>query len=293
MKYLVTGGAGFIGSHLTDELIKQGHEVVILDNLSTGKKENINSKAKFVKADITKLEEIKPHFVGIDGVFHTAALPRVQLSIEKPAETNEVNVNGTLNVLIAAKDAGVKRFVYSSSSSIYGNAETIPVRENFKSAPVSPYGLQKYVGEEYTRVFAAVYKMETVSLRYFNVYGPRMSESGAYLSVIRTFLNQKKTGESLTIYGDGEQTRDFTHVRDVVEANLLAMASPKVGKGEAINIGVGKRCSVNYVATLIGGERKYFPARMEIKHNEADNSLAKKLLAWEPKEKLDESIKEL
>ena len=292
-KYLVTGGAGFIGSNLVDELIKLGNEVIVLDNLSTGKKENINPKAKFIKADIRNLEEIRPAFEGIDGVFHLAAMPRVQFSIENPAETNEINVNGVLNVLIASRDAKVKKVVYSASCSVYGNTEVLPTHENIKPNPISPYGLQKYIGEEYCRLFSLIYGLTTVSLRYFNVYGWRMADSGAYLTVIKVFLNQKAAGKPLTITGDGNQTRDFTHIRDVARANILAMQSLNIGKGEAINIGAGKNYSVNQIADLIGGEKKYIEPRIEPKHTLADISLAKKLLNWEPREKLEEAIKEL
>lgn len=292
-KYLVTGGAGFIGSNLTDELIKLGNEVVVLDNLSTGKKENLNPRAKFIKADIRNLEEIRPAFEKIDGVFHVAALPRVQFSIENPVETNEINASGALNVLIASRDAKIKRAVYSASSSVYGNTEVLPTCEDIKPNPMSPYGLQKYIGEEYCRLFSLIYGLETVSLRYFNVYGPRMADSGAYLTVIKVFLNQKAAGEPLTITNDGTQTRDFTHIRDVARANILAMQSPNVGKGETINIGAGKNYSVNQIADLVGGEKKYIEPRIEPKHTLADISLAKKLLNWEPKERLEEAIREL
>lgn len=293
MKYLVTGGAGFIGSNLADTLINQGDKVVIIDNLSTGKKENINSQAEFINADIRNLEEIKPYFNGIDGVFHVAALPRVQLSVEKPIETNDANVNGTLNVLVAAKDAGVKRIVYSASSSAYGNSDVLPLKEDMKPQPMSPYGLQKYIGEEYGRIFNLFYGLEAVSLRYFNVYGPRMASEGAYLTVINNFLMQKARGEAMTITGDGEQTRDFTHVRDIVLANILAMHSDKVGKGEVINIGAGNNYSVNKIAELIGGPVTRIAPRIEPKNTLADNSKAKKLLGWEPKENLEQAIKEL
>ncbi len=295
-KYLVTGGAGFIGSNLVDELIRLGHKVVVLDNLSTGKRSYLNSKAAFIKGDITKLEKIRPVFKNIDGVFHLAALPRVPLSIEKPIKTHDVNVNGTLNVLIAARDAGVKRVVYSASSSAYGETKTLPQREELKPDPMHPYGLQKYIGEEYCRVFSLVYGMETVSLRYFNVYGPRMADTGAYLSVIKTFLQQKMAGEPLTIFGDGAKTRDFTHVRDVVRANILAMQSKKTREGEVINIGSGKNYSINQIANFIGGSKwpkRYLAPRIEAWHSLADISKAKKLLGWTPKEKLEEAIKEL
>ncbi len=293
MKYLVVGGAGFIGSNLVDELIRQRHEVVVLDNLSTGKKSNVNKEAKFIKADITKLTKLRPYFNDIDGVFHLAAIPRVPLSIEKPIETHEANVNGTLNVLMAARDAGVKRVVYSASSSAYGDTKVIPVHEELKPAPMSPYGLQKYIGEEYARIFALLYSMETVSLRYFNVYGPRMADAGSYLSVIKTFLNQRLAKQPLSIIGDGEQTRSFTHVRDVVRANILAMESKKIGKGEVINIGTSKSYSVNQIAKWVGGPRVYLPPRIEPKHSCADITKAKRLLGWIPKVSLEKGVAEL
>ncbi|MBI3684949.1 NAD-dependent epimerase/dehydratase family protein [Candidatus Azambacteria bacterium] len=292
-KYLVTGGAGFIGSNLTDALIAQGHDVLVLDNLSTGKKENINPKATFINADIRRLEQIKPYFVGVDHVFHIAALPRVQLSIENPAETNDVNVNGTLNVLIAAKDAKVERVVYSASSSAYGDAKTMPLSEEMRPNPLSPYGLQKYIGEEYCRLFSLLCGLQTVSLRYFNVYGPRMAGEGAYLTVIKNFLMQKSQGKPMTITGDGEQTRDFTHVRDVVRANISAMESKNVGAGEVINIGAGKNYSMNQIAAFIGGPSVHIAPRVEPRHTLADNSKAKKFLGWTPQENLEEAIKEL
>ena len=291
--YLVTGGAGFIGSNLVDELINQGHRVMIIDNLSTGKKENINQSAQFINADIRNLEEIKPYFNGADGVFHVAALPRVQLSIENPVESNYINVNGTINVLVAAKDAKVKRVVYSASSSAYGNSEILPLKEDMMPCAMSPYGLQKYIGEEYCRIFSLLYGLETVNLRYFNAYGPRMADTGAYLTVIKNFLMQKARGEAMTITGDGEQTRDFTHVRDIVRANIKAMDSQKAGKGESINIGAGKNHSVNQIAAIIGGSYSHIPPRVEPKHTLADISKAKELLDWEPQEDLEEAIKDL
>ncbi len=289
-KTLVTGGAGFIGSNLVDELINQGNEVLVLDNLSTGKKENINPKAKFVQADITNLDEIKPHFVGIDYVFHLAALPRVQWSIENPIESHNANINGTLNVLLAARDAKVKRFIYSASSSAYGDTQTLPLRENFLPMPMSPYGLHKYVGEHYAHLFSLLYGLETVSLRYFNVYGPRMAFEGAYVTVIAVFLRQKKEGKKMTIWGDGTQTRDFTFVSDVVSANISASQSTKVGKGEVINIGAGNNYSVNEIAKRLGGDKENLSPKIEPHDTLADNSKAKELLGWTPYISLKEGI---
>lgn len=294
-KILTTGGAGFIGSNLVDKLIEKDHEVLVIDNLSTGKKENLNPKAKFFNLDLRDFEKIKPIFKGVDFVFHLAALPRVPLSVAKPRETNEMNITATLNTLVAAKDAKVKKFIYSSSSSIYGVGNDLPLKESMTVLPISPYALQKYVGELYCRIFSSnLYNLPTVSLRYFNVYGQRQPEEGSYVPVIGLFLTQKKKELPLTITEDGEQTRDFTHVSDVVNANILAMESDKVGKGEAINIGAGRNCTVNKIAELVGGETKYIPARPgDIRDTLADISLAKELLGWEPKITLEEGINQL
>ncbi len=292
-KVVVIGGAGFIGSHLTDALVKSGYEVHVIDNLTGGKHENINPKAVFHNSDIRQIEIIKPIIKGAKFVFHLAALPRVQYSIEHPVETNEVNVGGTLNVLIAAKEGGVKRVIYSASSSAYGDQKTLPLTETMSPNPKSPYGLQKYIGELYCKVWSAVHNLETVSLRYFNVYGPRMNPNGAYALAIGKFLKQRKAGDSLTIWGDGTQTRDFTHVRDVVRANLLAAESKKVGKGEVLNIGAGRNFSVNQLAKLIGGSVVHEPPRIEPHDTLADNSLARKLLGWKPEVTLEEGIAEL
>ncbi len=292
-KYIVTGGAGFIGSNLVDALVDAGHEVYVIDNLSGGKKENINPKAIFHEADIRNLEQIKPLFKGIDGVFHLAALPRVQYSIEHPTETNEVNINGTQNILLVAKEVGVKRIVYSASSAAYGEKVVMPLVETMLPEPKSPYGLQKYVGEHLMRLWSEIFGIETVSLRYFNVYGPRHSSEGAYALVIARFLKQKKDGEKMTITGDGLQTRDFTHVRDVVRANILAMESQNVGKGEVMNIGGGKSFSVLEIAKMIGGEYEFVPPRIEPRNTLADTTLAKKLLGWEPKEDFEKALEEL
>lgn len=293
IKVVVTGGAGFIGSHLVDELISRGFDVHIIDNLSNGLPDNVNKEANFFKEDIRNFEAIKKIIEGAQYVFHTAALPRVQYSIENPLETHDVNVNGTVNLLVAAKDAGVKKIIYSASSSAYGNQETMPLREDMVANPLSPYGLQKHIGELKCRVFSKIYGIPTVSLRYFNVYGPRFRADGAYALVIGKFLKQKKEGVPLTIVPDGEQTRDFTHVRDIVMANILAMESEKVGKGEVINIGAGRNWSVNKVAELIGGPVEFCEPRLEPKHTLADNFRARELLGWEPKVSLEEGIEEL
>ncbi len=294
MKYIVTGGAGFIGSNLVDALILAGQEVHIIDNLSGGKKENLNTKAIFHEADIRNLEEIKALFNGMDGVFHLAAYPSVQYSIEHPVETNEINVNGTMNVLLASKEAGVKKIVYSASGgSVYGDQEKFPVDETMLPRPKSPYGLQKYIGEHLCRLWSEIHALPTVSLRYFNVYGPRQSDKGAYASVIPIFLRQRKNGEELTITGDGLQTRDYVHVRDVVRANILAMENGKFVKGETINIAGGVPRSVLEIAKMVGGSHKFIPARIEPRRSLADISLAKKLLGWTPSENFEKGVEEL
>jgi UDP-glucose 4-epimerase len=248
---VVTGGAGFIGSHLVDVLIKEGYSVVVIDNLTTGKKSQVNKEARFIKADIRNLRKIKPYFRGADLVFHLAARTRIQPSIKDPLATFEHNVMGTLNILLAARDAKVKRVIYSASSSSYGDQETLPLYEEMVPRFKNPYSLSKYVGEELCRLFTNLYGLETVSLRYFNVYGPRQLTSGAYATVVGIFLEQLKKGKPLTIVGDGTIRRDFTHVFDVVKANILAAHSSKVGKGEVINIGTGKNYSINEVAAMI------------------------------------------
>jgi len=292
-KYLVVGGAGFIGSHLANKLIDLKHNVIVLDNLSTGKKENVNLKAKFVKADIRKLKQIIPHFKNIDGVFLLAALPQVEYSISHPSESNENNLNGTLNVLIASQKAKIKRIVYSSSSAIYGNPKKIPTKETSNINPLSPYALQKYVSEEYCRLFSLIHNLETVSLRYFNVYGSRMNNKGAYVNVISVFTNQLAKKQPLTITGDGKQTRDFVHISDVVKANILAMNSKKIKQGEVINIGSGKNYSINKIASIFSNKIKYIACRLEPYKTLADISLAKNLLNWQPKVKLKQGIKKL
>jgi len=293
-KIIVTGGAGFIGSHLVDALIKKGHDVLVLDNLSTGKKENINPQAEFFEVDLRDFNKIRPLFDDVDFVFHEAALPRIPLSIEKPKETNDINIGGTINVLVAAKEAGVKKFIYASSSSALGGNAKLPMRENDVCQPLNPYALQKYVGELYCKIFSDIYKLPTVSLRYFNVYGPRQPREGSYVPVIGIFLTQKKQGKPLTITGDGEQTRDFTEISDVVRANILAMESNKVGRGEVINIGAGKNYSINEIAKMIGGEITSIPLPPgEMRDTLADISRAKELLGWEPRVSLEEGIKKL
>jgi len=285
MKYLVTGGAGFIGSNLTDLLIEEGHNVIVIDNLSTGKVENVNEKADLVICDLSHSSyspTLKNTIKDVDGVFHLAAAARVQPSIEDPVSYNKSNVDSTLNVLKAASDNGIKRVVYSASSSAYGNADITPTPESHPTDPMSPYGLQKLIGEQYCRVFYHCYNLETVSLRYFNVFGERQPLSGAYALVMSVFAKQLLEGKPLTITGDGEQRRDFTYVKDVARANLLAMTSTNVGKGDVINIGNGDNRSINDLAFMMGGDIEYIEPRLEPRETLADNTKARKLLNWKP-----------
>ncbi len=292
--YLVTGGAGFIGSNLVEALLRDGHRVRIIDNLSTGKRERIPAEAEFIQADFTDLASIRPAFEGIDGVFHVGALPRIPLSIDQPIETTQANVMGTLNVLVAARDAKVKRVVYSASSSAYGSQPTLPLSPDMPPNPLNPYALQKYIGEKFCEQFFRFYGLETVALRYFNVYGPRMADEGAYVTVISYFVRQKKAGEPLTIHGDGEQTRDFTHVVDVVRANMLAMQSDKAGHGEVLNVGAGDRHSVNEIARIIGGPSVYLEGRKgEARDTLADITRTTELLGWTPTIRFEQGLKDL
>ena len=261
-KVVVTGGAGFIGSHLVDALVQLGHDVHVVENRVEGKEDRLNKKARYYCSGL-----ISPsgHRVckGAECVFHLAALPRVQYSIEYPDETFGENVAGTQFILEAARQAGVKRFVFASSSSVYGNSQKLPLSETDPTEPMSPYAAQKLMSEILCQTYARTYGMETVCLRYFNVYGPRLDPNGPYALVIGVFLRQWLAGEPLTITGDGNQTRDFTHVRDVVRAILAAADSRWSPKGDVINIGAGQEVSVNDLAALFGGPVTYIPARLE------------------------------
>jgi nucleoside-diphosphate-sugar epimerase len=290
---LVTGGAGFVGSHLVNALLDRGLRVRVIDNFATGKREVLNPNSELVEADIRDLQSIKPAFKDIDCVFHEAALPRVPLSIEKPVETHMVNVVGTLNVLVAARDARVRRLVYSGSSSVYGDQPRLPLQEDMPPKPLSPYALQKLVGEQYTRLCHRLFAMETITLRYFNVYGPGMAVEGAYVTVIAVFLKARRESMWLTICGDGEQSRDFTHVRDVVRANMLAMDCA-VGDGRALNIGNGRNVTINQVAQMIGGPTVHIAPRPgDVRHTLADNSEAARVLGWQPDVVFEEGLAEL
>ena len=291
---MVTGGAGFIGSHITEALLAEGFETHVVDNYAGGRREDrIMPGATYHEVDVRDTESLLLIFKDAHCIFHEAALPRVQYSIEHPVETFSVNAGGTVSVLDAAKRAGARRVVYAASSSAYGDQETLPLSEDLPSLPKSPYGMQKYIGEVALRTWSEVYGLPTVSLRYFNVYGPRLDPDGAYALVVGKFLKQKMQGLPLTIWGDGTHTRDFTHVSDIVRANLLAMDSERVGKGEVINIGAGRDATVNRIAELIGGTTIHEPERVEPKFTRADNRLAQELLGWEPQIALEDGIAEL
>ena len=293
MKYIVTGGAGFIGSNLVDLLIDEGHEIDVIDNFSSGKKENCNEKAKYHNIDISdqsNYDELKKILAKSDGVFHLAALPRVQESIDNPLHFEKNNTLSTINILKACADMNVKRLVYSASSSAYGNTINLPSKEDDPIDPISPYAMQKYYGEVACRMFANVYGIETVSLRYFNVYGERQSLEGAYALVMCVFARQRLNNEPMTIRGDGEQRRDFTHVKDIAKANLLAMTSEKVGAGEVINIGNSDNRSVNQIAAMIGGPTVTVDPVVEPRETLANNSKAKNLLGWSPSVIIEEWV---
>jgi UDP-glucose 4-epimerase len=253
MKYIVTGGAGFIGSHIVEELAQQQHDVVIVDNFFSGKMENIRSflekkNVSLVKGSITDLSLLKKIFTGADGIFHEGAIASVPRSIANPLATHEANVTGTLNVLIAARDCDVRKVLFASSSSVYGNTPTLPKCEDMPPNPLSPYAVSKLSGEHYLKVFSEVYGLETLSLRYFNVFGPRQDPKSEYAAVIPRFITKILSHESPTIYGDGGQTRDFTYVKDVVQANILAMESTAQG---VFNIAYCRRIDLNELASLI------------------------------------------
>ncbi len=295
-RVIVTGGAGFIGSNLVDKLIEQGKTVIVLDDLSTGKEENINPRAQFIKVDISDQSKVRTGWFktimnGVDTIFHLAAMARVQPSIEQPVPFHDANVTGTHNLLVAARDAGVKRFVFSSSSSVYGNA-TVPTPEEHKMNPISPYALHKLIGEQYCKLFSTLYDIDTVSLRYFNVYGNRMNLEGAYRLAIPIFAKQILEDKPLTINNDGEQRRDFTYVDDVVNANILAAKSTSDLKGDVFNIGNGSNYSVNELADMLGGEKSYGNKVTEPFETLADNSKAALMLDWEPKGNLIEWIEQ-
>jgi len=299
-KVLVTGGAGFIGSNLADELIRRGAKVTILDNLSTGFRENleeIDGEFDFIEGDLNNDEKVAAAIDEAEIVFHQAALPSVPRSVEDPLETHEACVNGTFNLLLKAKDAGVRRVVYAASSSAYGDQPTLPKVETMQPEPLSPYAAAKLMGEYYCQVFTRVYGLETVSLRYFNVFGPRQNPSSMYSGVISRFIDALMKGERPMIYGDGEQSRDFTFIANVVDANIKAAQSTNA-TGSVINTANGERITLNELLKVLQSitgrndlEADYKPERKgDVKHSQADNTQALKLFGYEKLVGLEEGL---
>lgn len=286
-KCLVTGGAGFIGSHVVDLLLKQGHEVTVVDNLSTGEFENVNFDAKFLKYDISNPTIY--HFLDNDYqyVFHLASLARIQPSIQDPIKSHETNVNGTLNILEFCRNYGAK-LIFSGSSSIY-KGDKLPTIESSDKYPKSPYALQKYISEQYIELYGKLYNLDYVILRYFNVYGERQILDGAYAAVVGILLDLKRRGMPLTITGDGEQRRDFTYVKDVARANLMAMD----WKRDVYNIGTGRNYSINEIADMIGGEKVYLEQRKGEARNTQANNLNATYAGWRPKKDIKDWIYDL
>jgi len=293
-KVLVTGGAGFIGSNLTEALLKTGHQVRILDNFSTGKRENLIFEEAYpflevIEGDICDLSFCRSVMKGMEYVFHQAALPSVQRSVEDPFTTHSVNAGGTLNLLLAARDAGVRRLIYASSSSVYGDTPTLPKKEEMPSTPLSPYALQKYIGEEYCRLFSRLFGIETISLRYFNIFGPKQDPNSIYSAVIPRFIDALTSGHTPVIFGDGEQSRDFTYIDNVVHANLLAMNAEHTS-GEAVNIACGRQTSLNQLLNILRGiigskvsPLYEEPRKGDVRHSLADVSRAKRILNYDPR----------
>ena len=300
MRYLVTGGAGFIGSNTIDELVRCGHDVVVLDDLSTGKAENlaqVKTKIKLMQDTITSMDAVREACRGVDCVIHLAAQTSVPRSVKDPIETNLINVDGTLNVLVAARDAKVKRVVFACSCAVYGKTSVLPIQESAGLAPISPYGITKQVGEAYGRVFQELYGLEFVSLRYFNVFGPRQDPGSPYSGVLSLFNAALLEGTQPTVYGDGEQSRDFVYVGNVVDAILLA-AEAKRAPGLAINIGTGNRSTLNQTLALLEkitgrpARAKYNSAREgDIRDSQADISVAKEVLGYHPRFEFEEGLK--
>ena len=298
---LVTGGAGFIGSHLTEALLRRGHMVRVLDNFSTGKRQNLAFSEQYpnleiMEGDIRDQKACKESIRGVEFVLHEAALPSVQRSVEDPQMTNGVNAVGTLNVLVAARDAGVKRVIYASSSSIYGDTPALPKAETMPPNPLSPYALQKYVGEQYCRLFCQLYGLETASLRYFNIFGPKQDPASISSAVIPRFIRALHRKEPPVVYGDGEQSRDFTYIDNVVHANLLAISAKRL-QGNIINIACGSRTSLNQLISILqkvlksGSSPVYQEARKgDVKHSLADITRAKELLNYEAQVQIESGL---
>jgi nucleoside-diphosphate-sugar epimerase len=300
-KVLVTGGAGFIGSNLANELVRQGAKVTIIDNLATGFQENlaeIEGDFEFIEGDLNDDSALRKALEGVEIVFHQAALPSVPRSVDNPQETHAACVNATFNLLLKARDSGVKRLVYAASSSAYGNQALLPKVETMRPEPLSPYAAAKLMGEYYCQVFSNVYKLETISLRYFNVFGPRQNPSSMYSGVISRFIDSLMSGKTPVIYGDGEQSRDFTFVANVINANLKAAQTTK-GIGQVMNCSNGERISLNELLEVLKKitgkaevEADYQTERAgDVKHSQADNSRAKEYLGYEKLVGLEEGLK--
>ncbi len=301
-KYLVTGGAGFIGSHITETLLKQGESVRVFDNLVTGRSSNIDAphghsgQVEIINGDLRDMDAVRSAVAGTEVVFHQGALASVPRSIADPIASLETNINGTQNVLLAARDSGVRRVVYASSSSVYGNMPTLPKHEEMPTAPMSPYAVQKLTGELLCGVFTRIYGLETVALRYFNVFGPRQDPASEYAAVIPRFLTALIEQRRPIVFGDGEQTRDFTYIENVVQANLLA-ATSTAAVGTAMNIGCGVQISLNGVLQIAGellGRRvdaEYRESRSgDVRDSLADISRAKRLLGYTPTISFNEGL---
>jgi nucleoside-diphosphate-sugar epimerase len=299
VNYLVTGGAGFIGTNIVEELVKKGENVRVMDNFSTGKRENLSeflASVELVEGDVRSYHIVREAVEGIDVILHEAALPSVPRSIRDPLTTNEVNVIGTLNVLQAARDARVKRIVFASSSSVYGDNPELPKRESLKPSPLSPYAVSKLAGEQYCQAFSKIYKMETICLRYFNVFGPRQDPSSAYAAVIPKFIQAAVSDTVPVIYGDGEQSRDFTFVSNIVDANLRA-ASADCPPGTVMNIACGQTMSLNTLVKHLGGilntniKPRYEQARPgDVLHSLASIETAQKMLGYVPRVAMAEGL---
>jgi len=297
--YLVTGGAGFIGSHLTEEIARRGEHVRVVDNLVTGKRQNLAHipRVDFIEGDLADLDVARRAVDGVDCVLHQAAIPSVPRSVEDPITSHVANIDASLNVLVAARDARVKRVVYAGSSSVYGDAPTLPKVETMPAAPLSPYALQKFVAEQYCQMFTRLYGLETVTIRYFNVFGPRQDPSSPYSGVISLFISALCEGRQPTIYGDGEQTRDFTYVANVVDGVLRACHAPEAS-GEVINVATAGRISLNQlfraIRDLVGArvEPMYAASRPgDVRDSQADIQKARRLLGYEPTVSFDEGLK--
>ncbi len=296
--YLVTGGAGFIGSHMAEELVRRGHKVRVVDSLITGRRENLAHlpQVEFLKGDLADLEVARRAVQGVDYVLHQAAIPSVPRSVEDPITSNRANIDASLNVLVAARDARVRRVVYAGSSSAYGDTPTLPKVETMATAPLSPYALQKLVAEQYCQMFTQLYGLETVTIRYFNVFGPRQDPSSAYSGVISLFISALCENRRPTIYGDGEQTRDFTYVANVVDGVLRACEAPGAS-GEVINVATGGCISLNHlfqtVRQLLKGniEPLYGPPRAgDVRDSQADIGKARRLLGYEPSVSFEQGL---